>query len=73
MFNCSFLKEDNDISLFNKLIQKEILKYAIRVYNLNYLNIMSNEDIVFIINDGNFLEMLLLTIQGKTVKYTLHC
>ena len=46
-------------SLVNKLIQEEKLKYAIPVYNLNYLN-MSSEDIAFTINDGNFLEMLLL-------------
>ena len=34
---------------------------------------MSSEDIVFTINDGNFLEMLLLRIRGETVKYTSYC
>ena len=52
--NCSLLKDDKYISLVNKLIQEEKLKYAIPVYNLNYLNIMSSEDIVFTINDGIF-------------------
>ena len=71
--NCSLLKDDKYISLVNKLIQEEKLKYAIPVYNLNYLNIMSSEDIVFTINDGNFLEMLLLRIRGETVKYSSYC
>ena len=34
---------------------------------------MSSEDIVFTINDVNFLELLLLRIRGKTVTYTSYC
>ena len=67
-FNCSLLKDDKYVSLVNKLIQEEKLKYAVPVYSLHHLQTASDEDITFTINSSNFLEMLFLRIHGETKK-----
>ena len=71
-FNCSLLKDDKYVSLVNKLIQEEKLKYADPVYSLHHLQTASDEDIKFTINSNNFLEMLLLRIRGETIKYATY-
>ena len=71
-FNCSLLKDDKYVSLVNKLIQEEKLKYAVPVYILHHLQTASDEDITFTINSSNFLEMLLLRIRGETIKYATY-
>ena len=72
-FNCSLLKDKKYIHLINTLIQEEKLKYAVPVYDPNYLTIIPDEEITFTINDANFLEMLLLRIRGETIKYATYC
>ena len=65
-------KDDKYVSLVNKLIQEEKLKYAVPVYSLHHLQTASDEDIAFTINSSNFLEMLLLRIRGETIKYATY-
>ena len=58
--NCSLLKDDKYISLVTKIIQEEKLKYAVQVYDLNYLSNISDDDVALTIDDGQFLELVLL-------------
>ena len=67
--NCSLLKDKEYINLVNKMIQEEKFKYALPVYNLDFLSTIPDNNINFIISDGQFLEALLLRIRGETVKY----
>ena len=56
--------------MVNSLIEKEKEIYAIPVYRIeNISHIISDSDIQFIINDGQFLEALLLKIRGETIKF----
>ena len=68
-FNCSLLKEQEYIDLVNSIIQEEKYKYALPVYNLRYLDIAPDVDVSFTVNDGQFLELLLLRIRGETIKF----
>ena len=68
-FNCSLLKEQEYINLVNSIIQEEKYKYALPVYNLRYLDIAPDDDVNFTVNDGQFLELLLLRIRGETIKF----
>ena len=57
------------ICLINRIIEEEKLKYAIPVYELNYLkNTFTN--IAMVIDNDLFLEMLLLSIRGETIKFS---
>ena len=53
--------------MVNSLIEKEIC--AIPVYRIENISHISDSDIQFIINDGQFLETLLLKIRGETIKF----
>ena len=57
------------MDLINNVIQAEKLKYALPVYNLDYLT-QSNNNIQFTIDDDTFLEALILQIRGETIKYS---
>ena len=55
--------------MVNSLIEKEKEIYAIPVYRFENISHISDSDIQFIINDGQFLETLLLKIRGETIKF----
>lgn len=63
-FNNLLLKDKDYIK-----IVKDTVEEAKAIYARRYENI-SNEDIVFDINDQLFLETLLLMIRGNTIKYS---
>ena len=68
-FNCSLLKQKEYLNMVNSLIEKEKEIYAIPVYKIENISHISDSDIQFIINDGQFLETLLLKIRGETIKF----
>ena len=68
-FNCSLIKQKEYLNLFNYLIEKEKEIYAIPVYRTENISHILDSDIQFIINDGQFLETLLLKIRGETIKF----
>ena len=67
-FNNSLLECPEYVDLINGIIEEEKVKYAIPVYNLDFLkdNFTSFE---MIIDHDLFLETLLLRIRGETIKF----
>ena len=61
------MKDDKYISLVTKIIHEEKIKYAVPVYDLHYLSNISDDDVALTINESQFLELVLLRIQGETI------
>ena len=66
-FNNSLLKNQDYLNLINKVITEEKLKYALPVYNLDYIR---DNNVTFSVDDDIFLETLFLRIRGETVKFS---
>ena len=64
-FNTSLLKEQAYITMINNTITDEVFKYALPVYNLEFLENTSPQYLQFTINDNLFLESLLVQLQGE--------
>ena len=70
-FNCKLLENKIYIDMVNNLIKTEILKYALPVYSIEFLENHENFDsIQFKIDYHLFLETLLLSIRGETIKFS---
>ena len=67
-FNNSLLDYPDYLALINKVIEEEKLKYAIPVYNLDYLE-KNFTGFKMIIEPDLFLEALFLRIRGETIKF----
>ena len=51
------IKKEDYLDFINRVIEEETLKYAVPVYNYNYLkNYCNYRDILFIIESDTFLE-----------------
>ena len=68
-FNCSLLKDPDYLALINKTIDQEKINYAAKVYNINKIPELSNENIHLTISDCLFLENILVQLRGETIKY----
>ena len=69
-FNNSLLKQKEYLNLINSAIQDKIFKYAIPVYNMNFLSNPANYgNIDLVIDSDIFLELLFLRLRGKSVKF----
>ena len=66
--NVSLLKNIDYINLINNLIDEEKHKYALPVYNPDYLK-NTYKNVAFTIDLDLFLEMLYLRIRGETIKF----
>ena len=66
--NNSLLKKNDYINTINKIIQEEIMKFALPVYDINFLK-SSSGNIYFKIDSDLFLELLFLQIRGETIKF----
>ena len=56
--------------MINKIIIEERLNYAVPVYSIDYIkNFESNENIKFVVDDDDFLELLYLRIRGESIKF----
>ena len=70
-FNNSLLKNKDYLDTVNKCIEEETIKYAVPVYNLDFLkNNLGN--IEFTIEKDIFLEMLFMYIRGETIKFATY-
>ena len=69
-FNNSLLKNEKYLNLINNIICKEKLKYALPMYNLNFIKM--NDNIQMSIDSDQFLEVLFLRIRGETIEYSSH-
>ena len=70
-FNNSLLKDKNYVELVNKVIQEEVIKYALPIYNLSFLENNSNfGNIQFSVEPDVFLEMVILRIRGESIKFS---
>ena len=65
-FNNSLLKNQDYLNLVNKVINEEIQKYAIPVYNLEFLQ-QNTSEIQFTIDYDTFIEMLFLRTHGESI------
>ena len=68
-FNNTLLKDKKYIEEVKKIISEVKSIYATNSETINVNDILDNE-IVFNINDQLFLETLLMTIRGNTIKYS---
>ena len=68
-FNSSLLESPEYIKLINKVIDEEKLKYALPVYNPNFLK-ANYTKFEMTIDDDLFLETLILRIRGETIKFS---
>ena len=56
--------------MITKIIIEEKLNYAVPVYSIDYIkNFESNENIKFVVDDDDFLELLYLRIRGESIKF----
>ena len=56
--------------MINKIIIEEQLNYAVPVYSIDYIKkFESNENIKFVVDDDDFLELLYLRIRGESIKF----
>ena len=55
----------------NKIIQEELLKYAVPVYSIQHIK-ENPTSISLILDDEMFLEVLLPRIRGETIKFASH-
>ena len=69
-FNCELLKHSEYIDKINKTIMDFRFKYAVPVYNIEYINELNDQYLQFTIDDDILLEMLLLEIRYVTIKYS---
>ena len=69
-FNTSLLKNVEYTEMINKTIEEEKLKYIVPIYNPLNVNIISNKEIQFTISVSLFLDTLLMTIRGKTMRFS---
>ena len=70
-FNNSLLNDQSYLDLINKPIHEEILKYAVPVYNVKFLENCNNYgNIKFTVHADSFLELLFLAIRGETIKFS---
>ena len=67
-FNNSLLECPEYVTLINKIIDEEKLKYAPPVYDMTFLR-TNYSQINMIIDDDLFLEALILRIRGETIKF----
>ena len=67
-FNNNLLKNLDYLDLINNTIQNEVLKYAIPVYNLDFIK-TNYKSLNFVIDHDLFLEVLFLRIRGETIKF----
>ena len=68
-FNNSLLKDKDYVDQIKELILELKEEYAVKVYALDNIKNIPNEDIQFQISDQLFFEMLLTKIRGKTISY----
>ena len=66
----TILKDPEYIDVVNKTIDSEITNYALSVYNISALRDIPDTDTEFIIRDDLFLEVLIMKIRGKSIKYS---
>ena len=69
-FNNSLLYDDKYLECIRDIILKVKKQYAVPVYNMDNLHMVSDENIFFTINDQLFLETLLFEIRGKSISYS---
>ena len=67
--NTSLLKDNQYLQLINDCIRDEYIKYAVPIYEYDYLKTSSFDKIQLTIDDNLFLEMLLVRIRGESIKY----
>ena len=69
-FNSSLLKNSNYVGDVKSWIRDTKTQYALPVYNLENINEVEDANIQFTISDSLFLEMLLLTIRGNSIRFS---
>ena len=70
-FNTSLLSNQDYLKIIKKVINKEKVKYALPIYQLNYIeDTSSNEYLQFVIDEDTFLKLLFLRIRGETIKFS---
>ena len=68
-FNYSLLKDKDYLDLINRIIDEEIINYALPISIVNFLK-ENYKNISFTIDDDLFLELLFLRIRGETIKFS---
>ena len=71
-FNCSLLKDTDYLTLINKTIDKDIINYAAKVYNLDKIQDSDKDKLNLRISDSLFLENILIKMRGETIKYATY-
>ena len=69
--NVGLLKNPDYLNLVNRIIEDEKLKYALPVYNIEYIRNMDKK-LIFNIDPDEFLEMIYLRVRGETIKFASH-
>ena len=70
-FNNSLLKHQDYLTLINNTIEAEVERYALPVYHYTFLKSPDNyKDIIFRIDRDTLLEVLMMRIQGETIKFS---
>ena len=67
--NTGLLKNPDYLNMINNIIDEEKLKYAIPIYNHDYI-IKTDDELTFTIDDDTFLECLYLRIRGESIKFS---
>ena len=68
-FNCFLLKEIEYLKMINNIIDIEKTLYSVPVYNIENVDAIPDQNIQLVINDCQFIEVLLLKLRSETIKY----
>ena len=70
-FKNSLSENQEYLTLINKVIMQEKIKYAVPFYTLDYLQTTSSSGYIqLVIDDDLFLELLYFKIRGETEKFS---
>ena len=68
-FNNSLLKDKTYVDIIKNTILELKKQYCVKVYDMDNIANVGNDEIQFVINDQTFFEMVLLEIRGRTISY----
>ena len=68
-FNTSLLEDKDYVDLIKNIIHKTKIEYATFPYDKENIHKISDNELQFIIDDSQFLEMLLLNIRSQTISF----
>ena len=69
-FNSNLLRNKSYVELINNAIHETTLEYIVPIYNLDKIDDIPIEDLMFTIDDSLLLDTILMKIRGKSIRFS---